>query len=181
MSTSVCGTINSLLPWVPSPVRRNTPHSSPSSGLLNLRTTGIWGGEACLVQGRIFSSPLLGMTFKTAPSVKRARGEVGGWEESNAPTEMQDLVRRPREFSTNKVPGALGGWTPQQQRLRQSESGKGCLIPSRRKAQTLTQAALPLSRQCSKVIFTFVEIGDGGGCVLEGDPERKSWLLTHSV
>ena len=43
------------------------------------------------------------------------------------------------------------------------------------------QAALPLSRQCSKVVLTFVEIGDGSGCVLEGNPERKSWLLTHSV
>lgn len=27
----------------------------------------------------------------------------------------------------------------------------------------------------------FIEVGDSGGCVLEGDPERKSWLLTHSV
>lgn len=27
----------------------------------------------------------------------------------------------------------------------------------------------------------FIEVGDGSGCVLEGDPERKSWLLTHSV
>lgn len=27
----------------------------------------------------------------------------------------------------------------------------------------------------------FVEIGDGGGCVLERDPERQSRLLTHSV
>lgn len=39
----------------------------------------------------------------------------------------------------------------------------------------------PLPWQASKVIFTFIEVGDGGGCVLEGDPERKSWLLTHSV
>ena len=32
-----------------------------------------------------------------------------------------------------------------------------------------------------QVLFTFVEVRDGGGCVLEGNPQRKSWLLTHPV
>lgn len=27
----------------------------------------------------------------------------------------------------------------------------------------------------------FVEVRGGGGCVLEGNPQRKSWLLTHPV
>jgi hypothetical protein len=27
----------------------------------------------------------------------------------------------------------------------------------------------------------FVEVGDGGGCILEGDPERKTLLHAHSV
>ena len=149
------------------------------SRLLNLSTTDTRGRGARSPAGQDIQQPPLGddMTFKTAPSVKRPRGRRRGGQTPQL--RIRAPARPPPELSPHQVLQALGGRVRPQKRLGQS--GPGCLPPWQRRTQALTQAALPLRRQCSKVIFTFVEVGDGGGCVLEGDPERKSWLLTHSV
>ena len=85
-------TVNPFLPWATSAMRRCTPLGFSTSALLTLGE-----GEHGLLQGRISSSPLSPMTFKTAP--QRQMYPRQAKRGSNAPAE--------NPCSGQATPGAL--------------------------------------------------------------------------